>query len=354
MSPVRQIDEDEALLKLIVHGAARDDRKGECPSDEKIAAFLDSNLPKQERDALMDHMARCVVCREIMRESRLTGDDVAESMARKRRVLMRFALPLAAAAMVILFISVKSGFWMQIPERKGPELAGKEAGKSPATETKTDVAAPSLIRPYTPPQTSEIADALASGAAGKQAANAAVRIEGSAEYGFAGAINRDRHAFGMGVLLMELDVVIRAEDAEKTEQLIKELKGRVKTLDKDHQAGKLLDRRAEDIVKGMKPSSLAGLSSEISASFGYLPSAPYVSFGVWAEGNRIGIHSGSLQFLTRESIEHFSRLVQGAQLPQQVLASLGRLEQMQKSGSSSRKVLRDAERELQNIIEVMR
>lgn len=354
MSIVRQIDEDKALIKLIAHGAARDDRKGECPSDEKIAAFLDNNLPKQERDALMDHMARCVVCREVMRESRLTGDDLAESMARKRRVLMRFALPLAAAAMVLLFLSVKSDFLIQISERKGLELARKEAAKSPATETKTDVAAPSVIRQYIPPQTAEISEALASSAAGKQAANAAVRIEGKAEYGFAGGINRDRHAFGIGVLLIELDVVLRAEDAEKTEQLIKELKGRVKPIDKDHQAGKLLDRMAEDIVSGMKPSSLVGLSSEISASFGYLLSAPYVSFGVWAEGNRIGIHNGSLQFLTRESIEHFSRLVQGAQLPQQVLASLGRLEQMQKSGSSSRKVLRDAEGELQNIIEVMR
>lgn len=94
-------------------------------TSERIAAYLDGGLTPEEREGLEEHLVVCSECRQDLAEaSDLTG--------RSRARWLVLAAPMAAAALVLLFI----GFPNRSPQQEGPRLRG------PATGTQLAIVSP--------------------------------------------------------------------------------------------------------------------------------------------------------------------------------------------------------------------
>jgi tetratricopeptide (TPR) repeat protein len=73
-----------------------------CPDNERLATFIDGRLRGEERKAVLEHIANCAECREIV----MVADEVASSEAREENVVRgrfkpRMILPAAAAAAMV-------------------------------------------------------------------------------------------------------------------------------------------------------------------------------------------------------------------------------------------------------------
>lgn len=137
---------------------------GRCLGDADIARFVDKTLPADRRRAAIEHMADCAQCRsaaiEVGRLAALPGHRVPSDLAQRafaaarasRRIIpLRFALPLAAAALVIVASVVAINIINDTPQ-EGIDLASSapavaiDAGNAPKTArvaSRRGVAAPS-------------------------------------------------------------------------------------------------------------------------------------------------------------------------------------------------------------------
>jgi tetratricopeptide (TPR) repeat protein len=107
---------------------------GPCPGAETLAAYVDGRLPANERAAVEAHLARCERCFELVTELGLAREEIAElraetiaAVAQKPAATTAFTLKrrspivLAAAAAVVLAVSVGLMWWRQIErERANP------------------------------------------------------------------------------------------------------------------------------------------------------------------------------------------------------------------------------------------
>jgi len=97
-------------------------------TSERIAAYLDGGLTPEEREGLEEHLVVCSECRQDLAEaSDLTG--------RKRPHWLVLAVPLAAAAALILFFM---GVPMRTPLEDTARLRGPAAGTALAIVSPLD------------------------------------------------------------------------------------------------------------------------------------------------------------------------------------------------------------------------
>ena len=74
-----------------------------CPDAEDVAAYLDGQGSPDQRATLLAHFADCDRCRELLAEVRGTLDALpAPASVTRRRQVWRWAIPIAAAAAVLL------------------------------------------------------------------------------------------------------------------------------------------------------------------------------------------------------------------------------------------------------------
>ena len=89
---------------------------------ERIAAYLDGGLTPEEREGLEGHLVVCSECRQDLAEaSDLTG--------RNRLTWLLLAAPMAAAALVLLFIGIPTE--QDVPRFRGPATGTHLAAVSP-------------------------------------------------------------------------------------------------------------------------------------------------------------------------------------------------------------------------------
>jgi hypothetical protein len=116
-----------------------------CPTDEDLAAFLDGMLAAPERARITAHLADCESCYEIfMGAAQFMQDSVpAESAGRivpfpanpkdvGGRALRRWAIPTAAAAVLVLGVSF-AGYRIYFTDLMAPELVASLQDKADLT-----------------------------------------------------------------------------------------------------------------------------------------------------------------------------------------------------------------------------
>ena len=101
---------DPDLEVMLRHVARRDvAATAACLDDDTIAALVEGSVDKVTRAAVMPHLAECSRCRAAVASvSRALSDPpVATEIVRlrgRRRRMLQIALPVAAAAIVLLFV----------------------------------------------------------------------------------------------------------------------------------------------------------------------------------------------------------------------------------------------------------
>jgi hypothetical protein len=97
---------------------------GSCPTDEELAAFLDSTLTKAERERITAHLAECESCYEIFagavhfqQDAPATGETVV-----LRPVWRQWWIPAAAAAVLALGVGLAAYRALAEPKMETAEL----------------------------------------------------------------------------------------------------------------------------------------------------------------------------------------------------------------------------------------
>jgi hypothetical protein len=96
--------EDEILGAAAISLVER--KRGECPSDEEFALYLDRKLKRERKKAIISHFISCHVCRERLAVSNLALETAKEESILEK-LLSFFGRPLVMApvAIVILFLA---------------------------------------------------------------------------------------------------------------------------------------------------------------------------------------------------------------------------------------------------------
>lgn len=84
------------------------------PSEDMLARFIDGKLGIKDRSEVIEHLAVCSVCYEVVQHSL---GDIDEERRRTRRVLFRVSPNrriFALAASLVFFLLVSSGLWYKI------------------------------------------------------------------------------------------------------------------------------------------------------------------------------------------------------------------------------------------------
>lgn len=101
-----------------------------CPNEETLAAFIDGRLKQDARHELMEHIAGCAECRDVMTAAReLESESVLESGNVRQFPARRSYIPAAIAAIAASIILVFA-FVPEAGERVSLEISG---GRAPVT-----------------------------------------------------------------------------------------------------------------------------------------------------------------------------------------------------------------------------
>jgi hypothetical protein len=144
--------------KFLAARLAKQQKEGEAhPTADVLTAFAEARLPNGERQQVLQHLAICLECREVLA---LTAGDVvstpAEKAADHRWWNLRWAAALAAACVVGVVIWHSNSLPRAAPQPPTPVQAAEPASQletpKPAKPTPALVAHPKLPRrPNTPP-----------------------------------------------------------------------------------------------------------------------------------------------------------------------------------------------------------
>ncbi len=95
---------DRAIRNILAGQKDRD--AGACPSDSRIAAYLDARLRPDECAEFEAHVSSCASCREILSLSLQLGEEPQVTRqtlpAQEKKVIFHFAIPMSALALVVV------------------------------------------------------------------------------------------------------------------------------------------------------------------------------------------------------------------------------------------------------------
>jgi hypothetical protein len=142
---------DRAIERLLASPPGRPSRDaiGPCVEPEAVAAWLDGGLPAAAAEQFEAHVAACAACQELLTTVvRMTPVDAPALQAAERRLWKTWALPLAAAAVLVLAV------WTSWPGSRTPAAPAvlKEESRVaraeppvPASEPEPPAAAPAQL-----------------------------------------------------------------------------------------------------------------------------------------------------------------------------------------------------------------
>lgn len=147
-------DRFDSLRHVLRAAAIPGPATAECLDDDTVAALAEGTIDATRRQALMPHLARCPRCRAAVASvARALADpgiarEVAAIHGAGRRRVYRIALPLAAAAALLLVFA-----WP-----RGPEGAGHR-GQPPVASTPNPIAPVGVVASASPLQWTAVAGA---------------------------------------------------------------------------------------------------------------------------------------------------------------------------------------------------
>jgi hypothetical protein len=100
---------DDKMKVLLALGATEPPPAGACPSDEKLAAFVDNRLGPEERNSVFKHLDACSSCyRQWLDISAIREEESGKSVpvvqARKKKIYWSSGFAVAAAACLVLIL----------------------------------------------------------------------------------------------------------------------------------------------------------------------------------------------------------------------------------------------------------
>lgn len=185
----------------------------QCPTAERMAAFVDGGGANEERDNILRHLAVCDRCREVYI---LTHDlSKPEPVRHGRRGWYVAGGALASAALVVLVVKLT----IQQPAPSGQQLAQAPAAPQVALVPPAVPIPPTKSIHGTQPQPATFAVGIAARQLAQSASAdtlaSAIGSPKSGFYGFAGSGSRQGTAFRAGEELFELELWLAAGDRER-------------------------------------------------------------------------------------------------------------------------------------------
>lgn len=101
------MDIDDRIVRLIAFVEKRSEDPAIHPDDETIALFLDGMLAQPERETVVQHVADCAHCREVMRHLMVTDEEllpIAQTPPKLEEKRLRVRAAWAMAATVLLSV----------------------------------------------------------------------------------------------------------------------------------------------------------------------------------------------------------------------------------------------------------
>jgi hypothetical protein len=248
---------------------------GDCPSDEELAAYIDGGLDKAEADRIAGHLVSCERCDEIYSETlRFQLDSKPKNVVpfpsrqERGRAVIRYGLPIAA----LLFVGIGSGAYF---------LA------SPPTLTPSTVTASLQDKP---------------GLLGKFWVGPTTRGSGDQE-------DRpiEKASFQMGVQLVNLQLSLEANDAEKARG---DILPRIRqVLDTQTAVSSLVDSFAAlSADLGSKaPQEVLKQSSQVAHDSRDYFDESYLDLGQWVEAGHLAALAHNPAFFQRSESRSFLR-----------------------------------------------
>lgn len=189
----------------------------QCPTAERMAAFVDGGVAEEERDNILKHLAACDRCREVCILAHNLIHPVPVRQGRRRWYIAGTALAAAASMILAVKLTVQQ-----------PALSGQKVVQVPAIQREV-ASVPLEVATHIAPKPSAVQPALpqippfAVGEAARELARVAtadtlaiaIGAPRSRSYGFAGNSSRQGTAFMAGKELFELELWLAAEDRER-------------------------------------------------------------------------------------------------------------------------------------------
>lgn len=324
--------ENEMIGKYLSMKINREKADTECPSQERLAAFLDDRLGDADRNALMGHISSCNDCHELLTEvigmqeeagveecPEVLSETVSlqEELQWKPWILARsilfryvpYSLAVAAAVMIMLYVS------------RDTAIDKLSFVKERVAVLADDIEAESVPSLY-----------------GK----------GSYYFGFTDAYSVRGVAFRAGVCLTDIQIAAMAENKEAVSGLL----GNITDLLKSMKASDMTILSCEDIKMEVEKGGSLRESAEMvdEAVFMETEAPVYVRFGQWCEGGRVAAVRRTEDYYNIDDIRIFVRMLEGESIPAGVIKSLHEIERVVKKDVYTEKQFSLLEKEYENII----
>ncbi len=114
---------------------------GSHPDADQMTAFLERSLGAQEREQVLDHLARCAVCREVVAVTLTSGPEEAARATRPAREFRWFEWQslrwAAVAATFVIAVSLVFQTYRQSPETYSTDMAQTKSVAAPPAPATT-------------------------------------------------------------------------------------------------------------------------------------------------------------------------------------------------------------------------
>lgn len=303
-------DNDTIIGRALSSSLGKITPNEQCPTAERMAAFVDGGGVNEERDNILRHLAVCDRCREVYI---LTHDlSKPEPVRQGRRGWYLAGGALASAALVVLVVKLT----IQQPAPSGQQVAQAPAAPQVALAPPTVPMPPAKSTHGTQPQPA----IFTVGMAARQLAKAtsadtlasAIGSPRSGSYGFAGSGNHQGTAFRAGEELFELELWLAAGDRERAGLAGERLLPLLRSLGGDAATAPL-----DDLLRQLENNAPLDRKEDITSQLETLLKTTdkgFIRLGAWAASVRVASGVGKDPYFAGNPPQHYLK-EQGATLP---------------------------------------
>jgi|TARA_B100000315_G_scaffold67777_1_gene61674 hypothetical protein len=326
--------ENEMIGKYLSMEINREKVDTECPSQERLAAFLDDKLGDADRNALVGHISSCSDCHELLTEvigmqeeegveecPEVLSETVTvqeepqwNSWFSARAILLRYVpYSLAAAAAVFLIMLYVS--------------------------RDTEIEKLSFVKERVAALADDIGDDSVPSLFGNGP---------SYYFGFAGTYSANGAAFRTGVCLTDIRIEAMAENKEEVSILLGSITGLLKSMKASDRTIQACEGIKIEVDKGESLRESAAMADE--AVFIETDEPLFVRFGQWCEGGRVAAVIRTEDYYNINDVRRFVSVLEREGLPLGISRSLSDIESIVDAGVFTGVEFRVLEKEFENLI----
>ncbi|MBI5638861.1 MAG: hypothetical protein HZA17_00395 [Nitrospirae bacterium] len=349
---VRLTEQDEMIGRVIVRNIANERSEGKCLTDEEIAMFIDKT--DTEREKMMEHLAACDSCRSILREAVDLQEDMKLNASGQPRRLFYYAMPVAVAAGLLVFVMYRNPVPVQRQQKDMPVIAQPGQIK-PRSDNAPDALKNEAVarKEVQRPSAGEIASQLFTRETAAPLIKS-MKTEKSASYGFISTGQAEKAAFRAGVVLTDLELSLRAGDREKSLVFLNSLVALLESLEDASAPIASCKAALEGVGQNSPTEKFIGISREIEKYLKGKSLPDMAAFGSWAEGGRLAAAIEKRDFLAYyNGGKYIIESVAKKSIPVGAGASLKKIKSIADKKEAQPHISKRLEREFENLILLM-